>query len=152
MKTVILTAVIGLVIPLAFSANAQPADDGHVKAVRELFQAMDIEKTVSETLGSTAALLAAQTENPAKAKPLMEKFIHETIGFKAVESDMIKLYQATFTLAELQEITKFYKTPTGKKFAGKQSELFKEGAQIGQAKLLSRQEELQKIIEQVNKK
>lgn len=138
-------------LSLAFSLPARASDE-QVKAIREMFQAMEIEKTVNETLGATAAMLAAQTENPVKAKPLMEKFIQETIGFKAVEADMIKLYQTNFSLAEVQEITKFYKTPAGKKLAGKQSELFKEGAEIGQAKLLAKQEELQKIIEQVNKK
>jgi uncharacterized protein len=129
---------------------AQGSPERHLKAVHELFQVMEVEKSVNDSLNATASMLAAQTEDPAKAKPKMEKFILATVGFKAIELDMAKMYQNYFAETEVQELIKFYKTPAGKKFAQIQPLLFKEGAQIAQAKLLAKQEELQKIIESVN--
>ena len=140
-----------VIATLLFSGAVQASPETHLKAVHELFQVMELEKSINDNLTATAGMLAAQTEDPAKAKPKMEKFIRETVGFKAIEDDMSKMYVNYFAEAEVQELIKFYKTPAGKKLAQMQPLLFKEGAQIAQGKLLAKQEELQKIIESVNK-
>jgi hypothetical protein len=136
---------------LAVPGLAQATPETHLKAVHELFQVMEVEKSINDSLIATASMLAGQTEDPVKAKPKMEKFIRDTVGFKVIEEDMAKMYQNYFAETEVQELIKFYKTPAGKKLAQMQPLLFKEGAQIAQTKLLAKQEELQKIIESVNK-
>ncbi len=142
------SAIFIAVFLVSLLAHASP--ERHLKAVHELFQVMEVEKSVNGSLDATASMLAAQTEDPGKAKPRMQKFVLATVGFKAIEEDMAKIYQKYFAETEVQDLIKFYKTPAGKKFARIQPLLFKEGAQIAQTKLMAKQEELQKIIESVN--
>lgn len=135
-----------LVLVLAFcSVLVQASPETHAQSVRELFKLLDIEKMTETSLQQGVDLLTQQSGQPER-RAKIESFLRQVVGYKAIEGDMIRLYQKHFSEAEVQEMVKFYKTPVGKKLARMQPVLFKEGAQIGQNRMMSRQEELQKLL------
>ena len=149
MKT---AAVIAFCFMGAVSFRALATDETHTKAVREFFRILEVDKMTDAGLDSSVEILAGQTDQPEKAKPKIEKFLRDTVGFKVIEDDMVKLYKKHFSEEEMQDLLKFYKTPTGKKMAKLQPVLFKEGAAIGQSRMMKRQDDLQKIMEEFKKK
>ena len=134
------------------SLHARANDESHTRAIHEFFRILEVDKMTDAGLESSVEILASQTDQPEKAKPKLDKFLRDTVGFKVIEDDMVKLYKKHFTEEEIQDLLKFYKTPTGKKMAKLQPILFKEGAAIGQSRMMKRQDDLQKILEEFKKK
>lgn len=137
-----------LALPLQSIANTE----SHAKAIRDLFKLMQLEKMTEASIDANASALAQQTDQPAAAKPKIDKFLRDAVGFKAIEGDMVKLYQKHFTEKEVQDLLKFYRTPTGSKLIRNQMTLLRDGAMIGQNKMASRQADLQKLLLSFKKK
>jgi hypothetical protein len=141
-----------LFFALTFAFSISSAAPGASSSVRELFDLMNVRKMIEMNVLKSAELLAVQTDQPVKAKPKMEKFLRETVGYAAIQDELVALYAKSFSEAEVQDLLRFYKTPTGRKLASLQPMLFEEGAKIGQACMMKHQEELQKILQEFRKK
>lgn len=148
LKAILFRTILVTSVALAFTAPALASADAE-KPVRELLQLLEVEKSIETSLMVTAEALVGQASLPEASKAKLENFLRETIGYKAIESDLIRLYQKNFTSSEIQDMIQFYKTPTGRKLAKTLPVLMLEGAQIGQEKILVRQEELQKLISEI---
>jgi len=59
---------------------------------------------------------------------------------------MAKIYMAEFSESELNELTKFYQTPLGKKTIQKMPALMAKGAEIGQKRVQKHLPELQAAL------
>jgi hypothetical protein len=133
---------------LLLAGVAVRADDkSHRQAAEELFKAMDVESMLA---GAIDASLEAQVKaNPALAqfKGVMKKFFNKYMSYASLKDDLIKLYTDEFTEDELKEMTKFYKTPTGRKLAKKGPSLMQKGGQLGMARVQKNTAELQKMIQ-----
>ncbi len=66
--------------------------------------------------------------------------------FKTLKNDFVNMYVSEFTEKELNDITEFYQTPTGKKTIEKMPALMAKGAQIGEEKVRQNLPELQEMI------
>lgn len=146
------TAAIAL---LAIVLNFMPAHaspETHAQAVRDLLKAMDFEKMLDVSIKSSAEAYADRTAQPAKARPRIEKILRETMGANVVEDDVVRIYQKYFSESEVQDLLKFYSSPTGRKMAASQIKLMHELSTVGEARLQARQGEIQKIMNEYKKK
>jgi hypothetical protein len=88
-------------------------------------------------------------ENPALAelKPVMKAFFDKHMSWAALKTEMAQLYAEQFTEEELQDITKFYQSPAGKKMARLTPDLVAKGAGLGQARIQAHLGELEQMIQ-----
>lgn len=144
MKLKGITLVASLVL---LGASLLRADEvAKLKAAEELLAAADMETVFTEALAQQLDAQVAQNPELAEVKGAMQAFFEKYMSWKAIKGDMAKVYADAFSEQELAEITKFYKTPTGKKMAQATPELLAKGAAIGQQRVEEHAAELQQMI------
>jgi|RhiMethySRZTD1v2_1073278.scaffolds.fasta_scaffold58415_4 hypothetical protein len=140
-------ACIVLATGLHLGAYAQtPEPSSHMKAATALLEAMNTEKTVDDVIDLT---LKAQIEaNPqiAPFEGVMRDFLGKYMSWDVLRDDYAKLYMESFTEPELKELTKFYKTPVGRKLVGALPQIMRKGAELGQNAVASHIDELREKI------
>ena len=146
----------GFLLSLALFALSAGAFGGgeelHKAACLEMLQASRVPEMMKRAFES-------QLENQFKALPELEKirpqlteFYRKAFAFKELEADLCALYMKHYSLQELKQITAFYRTPAGRKKAQVDGVL---SAELGALFLNHSQKkmpELQKLLEQLNKK
>lgn len=151
MRICMTCAVLGLVLAGA-SSEAFADEKSHRAAAEDLLESANMEKT-AETIIDQA--VAAQVKTNPKLKPLegvMKKFFTKHLGYSAMKEDMIKIYVAEFTEAELKQIAAFNRTPAGKKVLEKMPALMQKGIELGLKRMQENQAELEEMIEEELKK
>lgn len=144
---------LALLVLWTASAHAQPPGDAstpkvssHEQAVIELFDLMDLKRTVVG--GATAAIDSQIAGNPEIA-PYRDVMIAWATGVMTWENmgpPLIKVYLETFTEAEVREMTAFYRTPTGRKALTKLPELMQKGTVVGIEVAKAHQGELTEML------
>lgn len=132
-------------ILMVFSLVSMAAEKSS-ETTKKLFQVLGLEQSMQQSLQNSVDLTLAQAENAKAARTELIKFMNETVGYKAIEKDLIEIYQKNFTDAEQLQLIEFYQTPVGKKLVSLQPKLYQEAAEIGHRKMMERQEDLQKIL------
>ncbi|MCX2524907.1 DUF2059 domain-containing protein [Larsenimonas rhizosphaerae] len=86
--------------------------------------------------------------NPALVpyKDVMEQFFNDYVSFESIKPRLAALYASRFSADELNTLTDFYSTDTGKKAMELMPELMQEGAGIGQTQVMAHQDELQRML------
>lgn len=77
---------------------------------------------------------------------VMRKFMGKYYTWEALKKQLSIMYASEFTIQELNQLTDFYNTPTGKKFGSKQAILVEKGMMMGQQVVAQHQTELQQMI------
>ncbi len=95
----------------------------------------------------------AQTQAPESKRALLESYqskadaaLEKAIGWKKVKPDLVALYTATFSEAELTQLNEFYESELGKKMLTQLPQLNAHSAQITQAKLESAVPQVNKLL------
>lgn len=149
----------------AFALAAPAADPQTTAAVKSMLDAMDMRKAMTATYAQMqqsmpammqsqiASMIAAdpnlnaQQKKEAQAKldralPGMAKAISAIFSDPTLVDDMINemvpLYANTFTTAEINELTAFYRTPVGRKMMASMPKLSNESMAIGQKVVMPR--------------
>jgi len=144
-----------ILLPLHSIAQeaAKEPDAETMAAAKELFQTMDMEEILNGSMDSAMDGQMSQLkqiglpeEGLAELKTEMLKFIKEVMPWSELEPEMTRIYASNFTKAELDDLTAFYKTPTGQKAAKLTPVLMAEGMKIGQDRMMARMGELQQRI------
>ena len=132
-------------VALAILAAAGPAtaaeeeiDEATLSAAVELVEAADLDQmfeTVLPLFGQQIVQLILQVKPELKGKfePLVDEFLKTALteGRDEIMREMAKLYARRLTVAEMNDITTFYKTETGRKLVEILPGLQVEAAQIG---------------------
>jgi hypothetical protein len=141
MKPFLLSILIGA---LALLPSATRADEAsHRKATENLFGLMGMETMISQSIDQMLAMQVQQNPALAAYQPQMKAFLNKYMSWASLKDDMAKLYMAEFTENELNELTKFYQTPLGKKTIQKMPTLMAKGAEIGQKRVQEHLPELE---------
>ena len=136
--------VLGLALALGTAAAAQQkapdqADPAAVAAARELLVAMGSLNQFEIAINTMSRGLADifKKQAPAKGKEIDEVMALMAAKFNERKEQMLTLvaplYAEKFTVQELTEIGKFYKTPIGQKLITTQPEIMQKSMQIGMA-------------------
>ena len=82
----------------------------------------------------------------------MKKFLNKHMSMKSLKEDIISIYAGAFSEGELNEIIRFYRTPTGRKMIEKLPELTNKGMQLGAQKVQENQDELRHMLQEARDK
>lgn len=128
-------------------------DSEAVKAARELLISMNLEQTITDSIEASLdaqmgefAQMGLPPEGIIELKKEMFSVFSEVMTYEKMEPEFIKFYSESFTAAEMQEMTKFYQTPVGKKAIKLIPKLTTQGMAIGQGMVQERSRELQQRI------
>ena len=151
-----LSLIAAVVVAAQPSAPAAPLDPARVKAATELVQLLNVRGQIEGNLTQNVAMMKsgaalrqmlaqqpgfvqAYQANRAKFDPALQKAgaIQAEVAQKVITANLgavvdaaVKSYARTYTLAELQGLAAFYRTPTGKALYQKQGRV---SADISQA-------------------
>lgn len=132
---------------LAFAGQAfAAAEDGRQAAALRLLEAMDMRVNLARTIEQ---LTLAEVEKNPDLKPfkgVMLEFMGRYMGFDSLKLDLARIYAVAYSQAELEELSRFYQTPLGRKTLQKMPELTVEGSRIGQRRVEEHLGELEAMI------
>ncbi len=141
-KAIFAALVVGFVSTLHAAADSVT----HQKAAEQMLNLMDMEVVLKKSVDE---MLKAQVQaNPAIApfEGVMKQFFAKHMSWSTLKPDLVKIYMEEFSEAELNELNKFYQTPTGKKAVQSMPALMSKGAAIGSQKVQANMPELQAAI------
>ena len=114
-----------LVASLSATETAAPADAAHVKAALDLIVASRTDEMFEQMKDPTAPMVestVSQFQGCATAKPVLDEFAKamKEVSFtpeqiEKVRHDVAVVYTEVFSKAELDEMTRFFASPTGVK-------------------------------------
>ncbi len=145
MKLIIFSILAG-VLTLSQPATIRADQASHRKAAETLLSSIDMSAIMEQSVDQ---MLQAQIKSsPALAvyEPELKSFLKKYMSWAALKDDMVKLYVDAFTETELNELTKFYQTPLGKKTMKTLPGLMASGAEIGQRQVQAHLPELEATI------
>ena len=132
---------------LAFAGQALAAsEDGRQAAALRLLESMDMRVNLARTIDQVT--LAEVEKNP-KLEPfkgVMLEFMHKYMGYDSLKDDLAKIYADAFNLVELDELSRFYLTPVGRKTLQLLPELTVQGGRMGELKVQEHLGELEAMI------
>jgi hypothetical protein len=140
---------VALALVLASASSRLWADEAsHRAAAEDLLKVTNAEKMMQVTIDQMMSLQLKANPQLEPLKDTMKKFLNKHLSYAALKDDLIKLYMAEFTEAELKEITAFYRTPTGKKALEKMPILMQKGGELGAKRVQENSAELKQMIEE----
>ena len=137
-----------LVILIAFPSIVFSQTEQHLKLSENFLEVSGARTSFDDVVNT---MLASQTQNvPAehrdKFEKVMKAFFAKYFSFDILKPKMAKIYADEFSEKELKDLTAFYSSETGKKFASKLGFLTKKGMEIGQTTVQEHKDELTKMI------
>jgi len=131
--------------------KAQKKEDKALEAAKVLLDEMNLKQVyINAVNGLTQRLINANAKFK-KVDKKIKAFYQKYIGWKSMKDDLAKLYAKYYTAEELNDITKFYSTKTGKKVLKTMGKLTYEGQMLTQKKLQPHLKELQDILDEAMK-
>jgi hypothetical protein len=119
-----------------------------LEAAYKLLDEMNLKKVYENAVNGSTQRLIAANKNFKSVEGEIKAFYQKYIGWDSVKKDLAKLYSKYYTPQELQDITNFYKTKTGKKVLATMGKLAYEGQMLTQKRLRPHLNELKKILDE----
>ena len=119
----------------------------HRAAAESLLNNMDMDKLMNQSVDQMLQMQVQQNPAIAPYQTQMKAFLSKYMSWASLKDDMVKIYTAEFTEAELKELNAFYQTPLGKKTVQKMPTLLAKGAEMGQKRVQEHLPELQAAIQ-----
>ena len=148
---------------VCFALPQARADEASRKAkVQELFTVMRLDHTMDQLLGSiqqqTNSMMRTMPGYDAMT-PEQQKIVTEyqnkvstlantSIGWKAMEPDMVNLYASTYDEHEIDGLIAFYKSPVGQTMLDKTPELNAKSVQFTKQRAQTLQPQLRELMQQ----
>lgn len=129
-------------LPLHVSAG-----EAEQKAANELLDASHFNKMMDDSINASVQMIVQADPSMARHEDTLRKFYQKHMSGDSLRTDMVKLYAEVFTAKELNDITAFYKTPTGQKALQKLPEVMRGAMQLAQKHVMDNMEELQSMLE-----
>jgi len=132
---------------LIFVTFVNADENSHKEAANELLVTMGIEKMLEQSNQKTVSFQVAKNRKIAGYEDLVKEFYDKYSNWEVIKNETIKMYTQSFTEQELNELTAFYKSPTGQKALSTMPTLMVKTIHIGQQNIKEHLPELQKEIE-----
>src|ERR1041384_3881501 len=155
MKRGVATLVLGLLLISAASAQSTPANTPSSREdVMHLFEVMQIREQMQQVMKQMFQQMRAMSreemkdkksdvtpEDMAKADALANKIMNE-ISVSDIINDMVPVYQHHLSKTDVEEMIKFYSTPTGQKILREMPAMTAEGMQAMQQRLRKKMDQI----------
>ena len=139
---------IGASIALTMASTCCWADAASKAQATLLLQAMDMDKVMNASIEQITDSQLKQNPSLMPYREVMAEFFRRHMHFEAVKEPIAELYGNAYTAKELEDLTRFYETPTGKKSIQLMPLLMSKGAEIGMAQVRPHMPELKKMVQQ----
>jgi hypothetical protein len=136
--------VVALCLPTFAHAAATPES---LAAATRLLESMDMQATLDKSIELALDMQIKAQPALEPYRGVMEEFFHKYMSYEALKPQLAQQYAEVFTAAELDELTKFYASPTGRKALELVPSLMQKGGEIGQAQVEAHMPELLKMIQ-----
>ena len=133
---------------ISISAKAASVDD----AIEELFRITELKVRIAEMTQKTTDAVLQQNPQLVPHKEKIQAFYARVLDWNAIKPDFVKLYKKYFSEKEINDITGFYKTPTGKKSMQVMPTVMMESMQIGMKRVQDKMPELKKMLDDIDGK
>jgi hypothetical protein len=157
--------VIVVVLAVSPLCGAQTTDAAKEAKVHEMFDVMHMSKMMDTMMGAVTQMvhqMADSTPGMENATPKQKKIISDfedkamklamnSMSWKALEPDYVKIYAANFSMDEIDAITKFYSSTAGQAMLDKTPELTTASMKVVQEKIAILQPQLKELQEQLVK-
>jgi len=128
-------------------ASAQTkASNDQLAAATELLLAMQLDKTTGPAIENTVDMQIKANPSMARNRKVMLEFLTKHMGWEAIKDEIAQIYAEEFTLQEMKEITAFYRTPNGRRWAERFPQLMLRGGEMGMRRVQAHLPELQALL------
>lgn len=135
-----------LILIFALASQALAGDKDSEAAAERLLTTINMESVLQNSVNQMLEIQLHQNPVLVPYKQVMQNFFNKYMSYNSLKPDLVKIYSEAFTKQELDEITAFYSTPTGRKAIQKIPELVSKGAQLGAKRVNDHLPELQQMI------
>ena len=111
LKSLSLAAAL-VAVPLLGAAEVAPP---HREAALEFLRAKGTPELLERHCKLMLEKQLAVAPEYAEHREALAKFYRDTFGFEALKDELVKLYTAEYSEAELRELTRFYSSELGRK-------------------------------------
>ncbi|WP_297188377.1 DUF2059 domain-containing protein [uncultured Porticoccus sp.] len=122
-----------MAISFMLSGISFAASDEHKKAAEELLLLTKVNEQMTQVLEGTKQAQIRQIQQmnlPVEAAPVVEQYfidltelLQTAMGWDTLKNEYIRVYTEAFSISELKEISKFYKSAAGRNYISKRVEL-----------------------------
>ena len=150
-------AVLLFVFPLAVPGHADDASK-HTK-IEELFTILHVDQVSSQILSNLNRQMQGLSQHQFGATPTPEQqkqfdefqikvsgMVQQTVGWKVLEPDFVKIYNDAYTEPEIDSFLAFYKSPAGKTMLAKSPELATKSLGITQQHMATIEPQLREMV------
>lgn len=128
-------------------AAATITKEDSVAEAMKLLNEMNLKSVYENAVKNSTIRLVNANPKFKSVEGKIKSFYSKYIGWDGMKKDLAKLYAKYYTVSELNEITNFYKTNTGKKVLATMGKLSYDGQMITQNRLKPHLDELKKILD-----
>ncbi len=156
MKRIIVSLL--FLLPVASVARADEASKR--TKVKELFAIIHVDQVSTQIQGNLDRQMQGLSAHQFGATPTPEQkkqfsdlqthvdgLVQQTIGWKVVEPDYIKLYSDTYSEPEIDSILSFYKSPGGQAMLSKSSDISTKSIGITQQHMAAIEPQLRQLVQ-----
>lgn len=116
----------------------------HQATVQEMTQM--ISQSTRQTL---PRLPPAKQEKFRQAMAQLDTIVREEMNWEKIKPQYVRIYAETFTRQEIDDLTAFYQTPSGKAFISKQPELTRKTSALSQEKMNVMMNRLARVMQEI---
>ncbi len=132
---------------LSLGTAALASESSHRQAAVDALDAMKVKQMFSMSIDQLVEVQLQQNPALQAKKQVLHKFFDDYMSFDSLRDEVVSLYTAEFSEAELKQIAAFYRSPVGRKITDKMPDLLGKAAQIGAQRVQEHMPELQKMLE-----
>ena len=137
-----------LAIGLIAGGAARADEASHRLAAERLLDAAGTPTAMRAAMDSMLQMQLRGAPQLAPYEGVLRTFLEKHVSYEALKDELLALYVADFTEAELDEIAAFYRTPTGTKAVARLPMLVSRASQLGERRVRSNQGELVRLIQE----
>ena len=155
MKLVKVCFAIVIFVAISNSSLCLASVESHRAAIEKMLQLSNVGKIIQPVFAKIEGILQNQFQQMGASeekKPIFEKYnkkifnlMKEEMSWSKMRDDFIDIYAKVYTEEEINEINKFYSSPTGRKMIEQMPFLMQEALTITQKHLRTVLPEIQKI-------
>ena len=130
--------VIALVLSLMFVGYAHAYSDSQIETAEKLLVTMKVDEqmlggfeSMLPIVNQLADNLRLNDEETVELKNIYRDWFNNDLDREGLKRQIAVVYAQTFTVDEMEDVIRFFESPTGKKLVEKSPSLTQKGAQLG---------------------
>ncbi|PNH91113.1 hypothetical protein C1M56_02380 [Vibrio diazotrophicus] len=130
--------VIALVLSLMFVGYAHAYSDSQIETAEKLLVTMKVDEqmlggfeSMLPIVNQLADNLRLNDEETVELKNIYRNWFNNDLDREGLKRQIAVVYAQTFTVDEMEDVIRFFESPTGKKLVEKSPSLTQKGAQLG---------------------